>query len=155
MYQRYDYKILPPEATDKDAASKYWDITPALQEMPVNSVIAVPQNGETVKLSSSGTTEVKGYALPQGSQGPVVRVQVSTDDGKTWKEAEILMEREGHSKWAWALWRATIKLGKGQNKRILSRATDSGGNTQPDKPEWNLRGVAYNGPGEARYLIVT
>lgn len=64
LYQRYDYKRLPPEATDKETAKKFWDTTPALQDMPVNSVIAGPRCGETIKLSPSGTVEVKGYALP-------------------------------------------------------------------------------------------
>ena len=145
LYQRYDYKILPPSAKDKESASKYWGKTPALQDMPVNSAIAVPQNGEKVKLTSSGTIEVKGYALPQGDQGPVVKVEVSADDGRTWKVASILPQNHGQSKWAWALWRATIQLQKGQKTRLLSRATDKGGNIQSGKPQWNLRGVAYDG----------
>ena len=154
LYQRYDYKILPPQAIDKEAASKYWDVTPALQDMPVNSVIAIPENGDTVKLSASGTAEVKGYALPQGDQGPVIKVEISTDDGGTWKDAEILTPPEEQTKWAWALWKATVRLDRGQKRRIVSRATDKGGNAQTDKPQWNLRGVAYNGLGEARDLIV-
>ena len=95
VYQLYDYKIRPPQATDKKAAKKYWDVTPALQDMPVNSVIAIPETGETVKLSASGTIEVKDYALPHGDRGPVVKVEVSTDDGRTWKKAEILVPKEG------------------------------------------------------------
>lgn len=69
LYQRYDYKILPPEATDKEAAERFWDKTPALLDMPINSAIAVPQTGDTVKISSRGTIEVRGYALPQGAHG--------------------------------------------------------------------------------------
>lgn len=32
LYQRFDYKRLPPEATDAEAAKSFWDITPALRE---------------------------------------------------------------------------------------------------------------------------
>ena len=135
VYQRYNYKILPPQATDKEAAKKYWDVTPALQDMPVNSVIAIPETGETVKPSASGTIEVKGYAPSHGDQGPVVKVEVSTDDGWTWKKAEILVPKEGQTKGAWALWKVTVPIYKGQKPQVLSRATDRGGNVQTDKPQ--------------------
>lgn len=82
---------------------------------------------------------MKGYALPHGDTGPVTRVEVSTDDGKTWEETKVLREDEGHSKWAWALWNAAVKLGKGKDERILFRAMSSGGNLRPDEPKWNPR----------------
>lgn len=134
LYQRYDYKKLPPEATDNETAKKYWDITPALQDMPINSVIATPQPGDTIKLSPAGTIEVRGYALPQGSQGPVIKVEVSTDDGQTWIDAEIMNTERERSKWSWVLWKASMRIIRGQKKRILSRATDAGGNAQNNGP---------------------
>ena len=153
FYQQRDYKILPPEATNRQEAQKFWDITPAMQEMPINSVIAVPQNGDTVKLSPQGTAMIKGYALPQGDHGPVVRVEISVDNGKSWCGADIMQGVE-RSKWCWVLWTAVVQLEKGQQRRILSRATDAGGNTQAKNPQWNLRGVGYNGYGESRDLTV-
>ena len=156
LYQRYDYKVLPPEATDKEAAAKYWDVTPALQDIPINSVVAEPQAGSIVNLSQNGTIVAKGYALPRGSDGPVVKVEVSTDDGKTWVEAEILDSAQTRSKWSWALWMVHIQCSRGYKKRILSRATDAGGNIQNDPAgKWNLRGIAYDGYGESRDLTVT
>ena len=152
FYQRRDYKILPPEATDKEKAKQYWDVTPAIQDMPINSVIASPQNGETVKLGANGTVEIRGYALPQGADGPVIKVEVSVDEGKTWKEAELIGER---SKWSWVLWRVCMRMEKGDEQRIFSRATDKAGNTQCANPQWNFRGVAYNGYGESRNLAVS
>lgn len=174
VYQRYDYKRLPPEATDKQSAEQYWDITPALQDMPINSVIAEPQNGETIRLPSSGTVEIKGYALPQGDQGPVVKVEYSIDEGRTWETAKISSGNCLKAKWCWALWKATVRLQKGKKRRILSRATDKGGNVQSGEPVgltfhphlskttsrpdnfqvWNLRGVGYDGYGESRDLNV-
>ena len=145
LYQRYDYKILPPAAKDKETAAKFWDMIPALQDMPVNSVIAVPQTGSTVRLAASGAIEVKGYALPRGDHGPVVKVEVSADDGRTWKAADILPHGGGQSRWAWTLWKTAVYLQKGPKKRLLSRATDKNGNVQSGKPQWNLRGVAYDG----------
>ena len=154
LYQRYDYKRLPPEVTDPETAQKYWDITPALQDMPVNSVIAVPETGQTVTVSPTGTIGIKGYAVPQADQGPVVHVEVSTDDGRSWQKAVITAGGERGSKWAWSLWEATVRLEKGEGRRLLSRATDHGGNVQNACPEWNLRGVGYDGYGEVRNLKV-
>ncbi|KAG8529835.1 uncharacterized protein KY384_005316 [Bacidia gigantensis] len=152
-YQRFDYKRLPPQATDVEAARKYWELTPALQDMPINSVIAIPQSGQTVRLNSDDTLEVKGYAIPQGNQGPVVKVEVSTDIGQTWTECNILAGGESESKWAWSLWMVSVRAQRG-TQRLLSRATDKGGNVQTGEPVWNLRGVAYDGHGEARDLNV-
>ncbi|KAJ9640061.1 hypothetical protein H2199_006295 [Coniosporium tulheliwenetii] len=90
FYQQHDYKILPPEVEDAESAAAWWHRTPALQEMPINSVVGVPPNGSTVKRDTEGMVTVKGYALPSGSNGPVVKVEVSADEGESWVEAEIL-----------------------------------------------------------------
>ena len=134
FYQRYDYKRLPPEATDQETAKQYWDITSALQDMPINSVIADPQNGDTITLPPSGMTEIKGYALPQGDQGPVVKVECSIDEGLTWEMATIISGNDLKVKWCWALWKATVRLQKGTKRRVLSRAMDKGGNVQTGQP---------------------
>ena len=122
--------------------------------MPCNSVIAEPQSGENVFLGESGALEVHGYALPCGDQGPVMKVEVSVDGGDSWTDAEISEQSKAGSKWSWVLWKALVRLPKGEARRVLSRAIDRGGNTQDRNPQWNLRGVAYNCYGEARDLIV-
>ncbi|KAJ9233891.1 hypothetical protein DTO169E5_6876 [Paecilomyces variotii] len=143
FYEQHDYKILPPEVVDSKIAEKYWNKVPPMTDMPINSVIAVPDDNETVNLSPSGTIEVRGYAVPRGNQAPVTRVEVSTDDGKSWSEAEI--QSKHVNKWSWVLWKASIRIEKGRGIQILSRATDAGGNTQQKHSQWNLRGVGYNG----------
>ena len=119
--------------------------------MPINSVIATPESGTTVKADGDGTIEVRGYAVPRGADGPVVKVEVSGDDGKTWTEAQLEGER---TKFSWVLWRASLKIEKGEKRRVISRAKDKGGNEQTAHPTWNLRGVAYNGYGEAKDLNI-
>jgi sulfite oxidase len=156
-YQQHDYKILPPEADSAEKAEQWWDKVDAIQDMPINSVIATPASDSTVHVDESGTIEVTGYALPSGSDGPIVRVEVSTDEGKTWKDAELLKaeeEEEGELKWAWSLWKARVRVEKGTDRKIFSRATDRSGNTQKETVDWNLRGVAYNAYGEASGLEV-
>ena len=150
-YQQRDYKILPPEAVDRKAAEKFWDSSPPIQDMPVNSVIACPLPGEKAELSQQGTVMVEGYALPQGDQGPVTRVEVSSDEGESWIDAEIIQGKG--ERWCWVLWRAHAKVEKGK-RRFLSRAMDKGGNTQKEHSQWNLRGVGYNGYGESRDVDV-
>ncbi|KAF1996450.1 sulfite oxidase-like protein [Amniculicola lignicola CBS 123094] len=160
-YQQQDYKILPPEADTKEKADKWWGKVPAIQDMPVNSVIGVPKPDSVVKRDENGCVEVRGYALPSGADGPVTKVEVSGDGGETWTEAVLLgweesgkEVQEGDLKWAWCLWRASVKVGAGKGGRVLSRAVDRSGNTQSEKPVWNWRGVAYNGYGEVTGLDV-
>ena len=156
FYQHFDYKVLPPEAKDSESAKSFWDKVPALQEMPVNSVVGKPQNGETVTIDEDGMAIAEGYALPSGEDGPITRVEVSSDDGTTWKEATLIdkSEEDISSKWSWVLWKCHVTLHPGEGRRIISRATDAKGNVQEARSEWNLRGVAYNGYGEARDLKV-
>ena len=90
---------------------------------------------------------MKGFALPSGDGGAVVKVEVSGDGGKTWTEAEIEHDAD-ESKWSWRLWRANIEMSTGKGLKILSKATDESGQVQPERCQWNLRGVAYNGFGE-------
>ena len=82
-YMQHDYKVLPEEVVDMELANKFWDMVPPVQEMPVNSIIGVPQTGSLVQSNADGTVTVQGYALPSGNSGPVTRVEVSGDRGKT------------------------------------------------------------------------
>lgn len=156
-YQQHDYKILPPEADTKEKAEEWWGKVDALQEMPVNSVIGVPKSDSKVKRHEDGTIEVKGYALPSGADGPIVKMEFSVDGGEMWSNADLIRDYDGSGdelKWAWCLWTAKVKVEKGKDIRIFSRATDKSGNTQEKSSEWNFRGVAYNGYGEVSGLEV-
>ncbi|KKY28850.1 putative sulfite [Phaeomoniella chlamydospora] len=160
-YQRRDYKILPESVETIDEANGthtggdglgVWPHIESGGDMPVNSAIGIPASHTAVTLDQDGCIEVKGYALPGGENGPVIKVEVSTDDGDTWTEAQLSENRGG--KWCWSLWSARVKIERGEGKSIWSRATDGCGHVQPRFPKWNLRGVMYNGYGEARGLIV-
>ena len=146
FYQCHDYKILPEDAVDAESANKYWDQTPAMLDMPINSCVSMPLSASTVKLDKEGSVEVRGYAVPHGSSGPVVRVQVSGDIGRSWIDAELNHGGKAASKWSWVFWHAKLKMEKGKGKSIFAKATDLGGHTQTEqRSTWNLRGVAYNG----------
>lgn len=154
IYQQRDYKVLPADAVDSKSAEKYWQSTPPMYDIPINSAIAVPADGETVTLSSTGTVKVKGYAIPQGADGPIIRVRVSGDGGHSWVDAQLEGSNES-MKWCWALWTANVKLSPGVRRDILSYATDAGSNLQEgEHSRWNLRGVGYCGYGRVRDLTV-
>ena len=142
FYQRHDYKILPPEAKDAESAKQFWDKVPPMMDNCINSVVADPEDNETVKRKADGTIRIRGYAIPQANQGPVVKVEVSTDAGRTWQQAKL----GPATRYSWVLWEAVVPIATGKGIRIFSRATDKGGNTQrEERSQWNLRGVGYNG----------
>jgi sulfane dehydrogenase subunit SoxC len=71
---------------------------------------------------------------------PVARVEVSTDGGASWQDAELEPQP---SPWAWAGWRYRWEATPGVHE-LCSRATDAAGNTQPLQPPWNTGGYANN-----------
>ena len=105
-----------------------------------------------MEVDAEGFIAVEGYALPGGEDGPVTRVEVSVDR-QTWVDAELFTHRM-ESKWTWKLWKAKIQVELGEQRCLYSRVTDKGGNSQPQRSQWNLRGVCYNGYGEVGGLKV-
>lgn len=77
---------------------------PAIQELPITSVVCSPTEGSTVKLKEN-KLPVKGYAWSGGGRR-VVRVDVSADGGQTWVPAQLHSEDDTlHKAWGWTLWR--------------------------------------------------
>lgn len=89
-----------------------------------------------------GDVEITGIAFNDGTS-KINKVEVSTDGGKTWKEATI---KEGKSPWAWQHWSLKTKLGNGKHT-LVSRAFDAKGESQPvdGLTRWNPRGYEWNG----------
>jgi sulfite oxidase len=144
FYMQRDYKVLPEDVTSRDRKDmeKIWSDTPALQEMSVQSAICSPRNGETI-VSEDGGVDVKGYAVA-GEDGPIKAVRISTDEGKTWIDADITYQ-EG--KYSWTIWHCRV-YNIMPTTKIWSRAESSDGTLQPLQPHWNLRGVMSNGIDE-------
>jgi DMSO/TMAO reductase YedYZ molybdopterin-dependent catalytic subunit len=73
--------------------------------------------------------------------GGVVRVEVSTDGGGTWRPARLhdTPRRDGWVRWS-ALWRPPAP----GPYTLLARATDSGGRTQPDTTVHNTQGYLFD-----------
>jgi hypothetical protein len=71
---------------------------------------------------------------------PVTRVEISTDDGATWRDAAL---EEGASPFAWSAFSAEWDATPGEHE-LCARATDGRGRTQPLDPSWNVHGYANN-----------
>jgi DMSO/TMAO reductase YedYZ molybdopterin-dependent catalytic subunit len=74
-------------------------------------------------------------------QAPVARVEVSTDGGAAWHDAQV--ERDLDSDWAWCAWRTSWVATPGEHV-LCCRAHDEAGNVQPLEPDWNLGGYENN-----------
>ncbi len=87
----------------------------------------------------AGAVELRGMAW--SGWGAIRKVEVSTDDRRTWQRAVL---EPPVSEFAWTPWRFTWEATRGEH--ILScRATDVTGNVQPLRPIWNIQGMAQNG----------
>ncbi|CAG0891391.1 unnamed protein product [Darwinula stevensoni] len=142
-WQQNDYKGFCP-SVDWDTVD--FKSAPAIQELPVMSLICEPGNGWRVK-AKDGKIAVKGYAWSGGGR-KIVRVDVTGDQGKTWHVAKLQQEDKKHGRhWAWTLWTVEIPVDpKGKQTEIWAKAVDSSYNTQPESSAhiWNLRGVLSN-----------
>ena len=143
-FQALDYRILPADA-NPDTAAPGEGIS--LSTNPVNCDILVPGDGAQI---TAGPLTIRGYALaPDGRH--VARVDVSLDDGRTWRQADLEPER---GQWAWRQWSLTVEAQRGPLS-LTARAWDNTGATQPESPAplWNPRGYANN--AWARVSVIT
>jgi DMSO/TMAO reductase YedYZ molybdopterin-dependent catalytic subunit len=74
--------------------------------------------------------------------GPIERVEVTTDGGVTWEDAEL---GEPVSRAAWRGWSYEWRADDPGLYELSCRATDATGKEQPLDPAWNLGGYANNG----------
>jgi DMSO/TMAO reductase YedYZ molybdopterin-dependent catalytic subunit len=90
--------------------------------IPVKSQILMPMDGKRIP---SGNYVIGGVAF--GGRYGISRVQVSFDDGKSWKDAEL---KPPLSTWAWTLWRFDWKPSTAGKYTIKVRAFDRAGKVQ-------------------------
>ena len=143
FWQQRDYKGFSPCI---DWNNVDFSTAPAIQELPVQSLICTPQEGTSVDVERE-ELHVSGIAWSGGGRG-VVRVDVSADGGKTWQVANLgsRNDQKGGRAWAWTLWEATVPLPSKGDTELVCKAVDTSYNVQPDTsgPIWNLRGCLSN-----------
>lgn len=134
-FQATAYRLLPAEA-DPAAAGPGDGLS--LASVALNADILSPDDGAAV---SAGLIEVTGYAHC-GDDRTVARVDVSTDDGQTWAQAEL---DPPLSPWSWRIWRITVLIRPGE-PTLTVRAWDDTGASQPESARhlWNPKGYINN-----------
>ncbi len=84
--------------------------------------------------------------------GAVTRVELSTDGGSSWTDAEVGGPVDG-SPHAWRGWRADWTAGEGEHELVV-RASDDTGRVQPVHAEWNRGGFANNSAQRVRVVCL-
>src|SRR4051812_47831296 len=115
----------------------------AVQKKAVRAAMMPPGYPDLItrhRFVEPGRVELQGMAW--SGYGPIAKVEVSTDDRQTWRDATLL---EPVSPFAWTPWTFTWDVRRRGEYIVSSRATDSAGNVQPLRPFWNVQGMAQNG----------
>jgi DMSO/TMAO reductase YedYZ molybdopterin-dependent catalytic subunit len=99
----------------------------------------IPDFFTRARLVPSGECVLEGRAW--SGEAEISGVDVSTDGGETWNEAELGPSALGP--WAWRAWTFPWEARVGDYE-LCSRAHDTAGNTQPFDSPWNLGGYANN-----------
>jgi DMSO/TMAO reductase YedYZ molybdopterin-dependent catalytic subunit len=73
--------------------------------------------------------------------GAIERVEISSDGGRTWTDAEV---DDPDSPYAWVPWTFAWDAAEPGTFELSCRATDAAGNTQPLEQPWNLHGFSNN-----------
>ena len=113
---------------------------PVTRIMPRSLTIppGIPDFFTRTRTVDAGPCRLAGRAW--SGWGEIARVEVSTDGGATWADAQLdapIGER------AWRGWSFAWDAEPGEHV-ISSRATDSASNVQPLEAPWNLKGYANN-----------
>lgn len=108
---------------------------PSMWEMNVKSWVTAPLTS-----ASGGRNMIYGVAF--GGTVDLEKVDVSLDGGKTWKQARFLGPDLGPYAWRPFVMAADLSPGE---YRVVTKATDVNGNSQPEGRTENERGYGHNG----------
>jgi DMSO/TMAO reductase YedYZ molybdopterin-dependent catalytic subunit len=120
------------------------NVTPeetGIKSVPINrlvprSFITNIRSGD--RLKAGAPTLVRGIAF--GGDAGVARVDISSDSGKSWQQAELGRD-EG--KYSFRQWQIQFVPIRGDHV-LMVRCTSTTGETQPDTPNWNPSGFMRN-----------
>ncbi len=109
-----------------------------INRLTTRSFIVAPADGASLK--ANRPVEIKGIAFSGGGYG-IKNVIVSTDSGRTWKEA---MLGKDMGKYSWIQWTCLWQPGKAGRYTLQVKATNSIGESQPGDGLWNPAGFLRN-----------
>jgi sulfite dehydrogenase len=130
-YRRPEFPVEPGTAVAMD---KMVPVT----SLKVKSLITSPLDwGEW----TGGAGVIRGVAW-SGDAGPVTSVQISVDNGRTWRLADLRADQ--FSEFGWRQWAFSWTPPREGAYAIIVRASDANGNIQPLGAEWNPSGYGWN-----------
>ncbi len=95
-----------------------------MTQIGVKTLIKYPRDDDSPL--KTGSHVVRG--MTWSGAGKVVRVEVSTDSGKTWNDA---MVEDSPDRWLWRRWSYVWDVDKPGQYNLMARATDEKGRVQP------------------------
>ena len=133
-------------------ASSDDDIGSPVSRMQPRSLMVppgIPDFMSRIRYLSPGVCVIEGRAW--SGSAPIRQVQVSTNGGNTWADAEL---KPPVSEFAWRSWRFEWQAGEGEHE-LCCRATDAAANAQPLATSWNAQGLANNAVQRVRVVVGT
>lgn len=134
-FQASAYRILPAD-TDLNTIAPGDGIP--LSTLALSCDVLTPHDGDHLP---AGPLTLSGYAQPANGRR-IARVDVSTDGGSTWSQADI---DSPYGPWAWCRWTYTLWASSGPLPLTI-RAFDDTAATQPETAAavWNPKGYMNN-----------
>jgi DMSO/TMAO reductase YedYZ molybdopterin-dependent catalytic subunit len=124
------HPVAPGEKMPQDTVSA--------EAWPVKSMITSPAPNARVKIGQRLTVRGRAWV----GEGVVERVEISTDEGKSWRNANLARARD---KYAWRTFTYEHPAERPGYMTFIARAWDDRGNAQPAIPSWNPLGYFWNG----------
>lgn len=90
-------------------------------------------------LQANVPTVARGIAF--GGDSGVARVDFSSDGGKNWQQAQL---GKDEGKYSFRQWQIRFAIPNRGEQALMVRCTSSGGEAQPDTPNWNPAGFMRN-----------
>jgi len=121
------YRLFGPGYPPEGSAPLTRQVTKSAFELPWNAMLSAGHATVLHGRSWSGT-------------GPVRRVEVSTDDGASWRRAYT---RRPDGAAGWVRWELPWRPERTGPRTLLARATDATGAVQPDVARYNTLGYLF------------
>jgi len=130
--QRHSYRLRQEEGETGEPLSR-------IQVRALMVPPGIPEYLTRARVVQAGECVLEGRAW--SGEAEVAGVDVSTDGGESWADAEL--EPDSLGRWAWRRWRYEWNAEPGEHE-LCCRARDDAGNVQPLESPWNVGGYANN-----------
>jgi DMSO/TMAO reductase YedYZ molybdopterin-dependent catalytic subunit len=118
--------------------------------IPINRMIPrsfVTNLASGSAMKTAAPVALRGIAF--GGDCAVAQVDVSIDDGRTWRRAEL---GQDEGKYGFRRWQAQLTFATPGEHSLRVRCTNSNGEYQPDGPNWNPAGFMRNAVESIRII---